>query len=244
MTFEKRIIGNATLYRGDCLELLAAGLLQCDALVADPPYGIGFKHSGHASKPEDHVDATGGRRKAGGATAHSKTTKIHGDDKPFDLLPWLYAEKMLFWGADHFRAQLPTGGSLLCWDKSLGRGPNDSFCDAEYAWTNVIRISRNVHRQLWKGFCGSGADRTGKGKPRYHVSQKPRELMRWCIESLKLAPDSLILDPFMGSGSTGIAALSLGHRFVGCEIDEGHFEIACKRLTEAQQQMGLLLEAA
>jgi DNA modification methylase len=68
--------------------------------------------------------------------------------------------------------------------------------------------------------------------------------MRWCIESLKLAPDSLVADPFMGSGSTGIAALALGHRFVGCEIDEGHFEIACKRLTEAQQQMGLLLEAA
>jgi DNA modification methylase len=68
--------------------------------------------------------------------------------------------------------------------------------------------------------------------------------MRWCIESLKLAPDSLVADPFMGSRSTGIAALALGHRIVGCEIDEGHFEIACKRLTEAQQQMGLLLEAA
>ena len=68
--------------------------------------------------------------------------------------------------------------------------------------------------------------------------------MRWCIELLRLAPDSLIVDPFMGSGSTGIAALSLGHRFVGCEIDEGHFKVACKCLEEAQQQMGLLLEAA
>jgi site-specific DNA-methyltransferase (adenine-specific)/modification methylase len=244
MTFEKRIIGNATLYRGDSLELLAAGLLQCDALVADPPYGIGFQHGGNRRTGESVVSATGVRRTAVNTALQSKTAKILGDDQPFDLAPWRYAEKFLFWGANHFRAHLPDGGTLLCWDKSLGRGPNDSFCDAEYAWTNVIRVRRNVHRQLWKGFCSAGADRTGKGQPRYHVSQKPRELMRWCIELLKLAPDSLVLDPFMGSGSTGIAAISLGHRFIGCEIDEGHFDIACKRLTEAQQQMGVRLEAA
>ena len=78
MTFEQRTIGNATLYRGDALELLAAGLLKCDAIVSDPPYGIGFQHGGGGS---------------GGAVstilAASCTDPIIGDDAPFDPSPWL-----------------------------------------------------------------------------------------------------------------------------------------------------------
>ena len=76
------------------------------------------------------------------------------------------------------------------------------------------------------GGGGNGAARFA----RVHVSQKPVALMRWCIEKLKPPPGGVILDPFMGSGSTALAALSLGYGFIGCEIDQGHFETACARI--------------
>jgi site-specific DNA-methyltransferase (adenine-specific)/modification methylase len=160
-----------------------------------------------------------------------------GDAEPFDPAPVVGAAPLvLLWGADHYRARLPDGGSFLCWDKSIGLGPADSFADAEFAWTNVPRIKRTVHRQLWKGIAARGADKAGG---RVHVSQKPRELMRWCLGLLGLPRGSLVADPYMGSGSTGIAALEMGHRFVGVEIDPGHFHTACQRIEAAQQQATL-----
>jgi site-specific DNA-methyltransferase (adenine-specific)/modification methylase len=235
MTFEKIEIGPAVLYRGDCLELLAAGLLKADAIVSDPPYGIGFQHGGSGGLAHPIFTATGKRQ---GTRAYAKTEPIIGDDALFDPTPWLGFPRVMFWGADHYRAKLPpTGGSFLCWDKAVGNGAADSFVDAEYAWASLPGIKRMVHRQLWKGFCQSGEDQARKGAPRYHVSQKPRELMRWCIETLKLKPNSIILDPYLGSGSTGIAALSLGHRFIGVEIDHGHFDTACKRIEKAWNEM-------
>ncbi len=136
----------------------------------------------------------------------------------------------------------------------MGQGPDDSFTDCEWGWCGK-KVRREVFRWLWKGvICKKSAEdcsptKGGKGHgatkfARVHVSQKPVALMRWSIEKLKPPPGGLILDPYMGSGSTGIAALSLGHRFIGVEIDPGHFEIACQRIEEAQRQMGMLLEAA
>lgn len=218
----KELIGNATLYLGDCREALDS-LTGLDAIVSDPPYGIAYQRG------------RGGR----GRHTVSCTAPIHGDDKPFDPSPVLQAApRVLLWGADHYRARLPDGGSWLCWDKSVGVGPADSFADAEFAWASVAGIKRTVHRQLWKGVASRGADALGKSE-RFHVSQKPRELMRWCIELLGLAPGTLVCDPYMGSGSTGIAALELGHRFVGIEIDPAHFDTACRRIEALQQQAAL-----
>lgn len=64
--------------------------------------------------------------------------------------------------------------------------------------------------------------------------------MRWCIDKVRPLADLPILDPYMGSGSTAIAALSLGHTFVGCEIDPGHFDVACKRVQAYWQRQGSL----
>jgi len=234
MNFEKRILadGHATLYRGDCLELLRAGVFgKIGAIVSDPPYGIGFQHSG------------GGL----GINEHRNLDPIHGDDQPFDAAPWLVAAPkgpvrgqrggeplIVLWGAENFMQLLPTGGTMLAWDKHMGRGPDDSFADCEWAWCGR-KTKREVFRWLWKGVVCQKTDLDASGArfSRQHVSQKPVELMRWCIDKVRPLPDLPILDPYMGIGSTGVAALSLGHSFIGCEIDPKHFEVACARIEAA-----------
>lgn len=229
MDYETAVFPRATLYLGDFLALQPLGLLRADVIVTDPPYGISYQHSG-----------------GGKGVAKSSTATIHGDNKPFDPQPLLdFGVPLLMFGADHYRDKLPSGGSFLAWDKHVGVGGADSFVDCEFAWSSA-KVKRNIYRHLWKGCMCAGEDSPigvfGKSSvKRHHVSQKPRELMRWCIETLRPKPDSVILDPYMGSGSTGVAALSLGHRFVGVEIDRGHFETACQRIDDATRQMGLFL---
>ncbi len=244
--YEKRELaeGRAVMFRGDSVSLLRAGFLKNDAIVTDPPYGISFIHSG---------GGIGGALK--GQKTESNIKKIYGDDAPFDPSPWIAAaprtetknisgyggeSRIVLFGADNFLNKLPTGGTLLAWDKNCGVGADDSFSDCEWAWSGK-KVKREVFRWLWKGIIckktsldhsptKNGAGYGGAKFARVHVSQKPVELMRWCIEKIKPPENGVILDPYCGSGSTGIAALSLGFRFIGVEFDEENFEIACRRI--------------
>ena len=161
---------------------------------------------------------------------------------------------ILLFGADHFRRRLPEGGTLLAWDKHLGRGSDDGFADCEWAWVGR-KVKREVFRYLWKGIVAEksaldmpppsvkGGNGWGGGAfARIHVSQKPVELMRWCIDKVRPLAGLPILDPYMGSGSTAIAALSLGHTFIGCDIDEVHFDTACRRIEAFYEGQGRLFE--
>lgn len=157
MNFEMRILadGRATLYRGDSLDLLRAGVFgKIGAIVSDPPYGIGLQASRGGS----------GEMIKGSSNPRG----IHGDDVPFDPMPWieaapewLHAEtkamghRIMLWGADHYMQRLPHGGTMLAWDKHLGRGPDDSFADCEWAWIGRARVRREVFRYLWKGLLAS-----------------------------------------------------------------------------------------
>jgi len=253
-TFEKRTIGDCTFYQGDCLELLAAGVFgKLGAIVSDPPYGIGFQHSGG--------HATHGHFAIAGVPLQSSTATIYGDDQPFDPKPWIDIAPLadsrtssggrhciVLWGVDNYKSKLPDGGTLLAWDKHLGRGGDDNYADCEWAWCGR-KVKREVFRWLWKGVCAQKTDLdlspTKGSKPntfaRVHISQKPVELMRWCIEKVRPLAGLPILDPYMGSGSTAIAALSLGHTFIGCEIDPGHFDVACRRIEAYYQKQGVTL---
>jgi site-specific DNA-methyltransferase (adenine-specific)/modification methylase len=214
------VIGNATLYLGDCRKILP-GLPKVDALVSDPPYGIAYQHSG------------GG---LGVSAKRNSLRPIQGDDEDFDPSHLLTcADSILLFGADHFRARLPSGGTLIAWDKSCGRGPAHSFADCEFAWTNA-KVKRNVIRYLWKGVA---CEKLGEdGGRRYHPTTKPQGVMNACLDFFPAARS--ILDPYMGSGSTGVAAVSRGLDFIGCEIDCEHFETACRRIEDAQRQGRLL----
>lgn len=209
-----------TCILGECLEVLPT-LGAVDAVISDPPYGISFQKG------------------ASGLGIHPGRVRnlgpIKGDDVPFDPSPLIRWPCVLF-GANHYYARLPDGGTFHTWDKSRGVGPDDSFSDAEYIWTSDRRKSE-VFRYLWKGVLQDGE----KHSPKFHVSQKPIALMEWCFHFVPSAVH--VLDPYMGSGSTGVAAARLGKRFTGIEIDEAHFATACRRIEAALKQPDLFIEA-
>ncbi len=221
---EKVVIGNAELWHGDCREVLPL-LPKTAAIVSDPPYGIAYQHSGggkgihSGAKTGEHHNFVG----------HA----IAGDDAPFDPAPLCHWPCVIF-GADHYAARLPSDGVFHVWDKDpRGRLEWDSFSDAELCWTNW-RTRRRVFRFLWKGLCQDGV-----ATKRLHPTMKPIEVMAWCIGMLDKKV-RVVCDPYMGSGSTGLAALAAGLRFVGVEIDRQYFDIACRRIEDAQRQAPLL----
>jgi site-specific DNA-methyltransferase (adenine-specific)/modification methylase len=226
-SFRREQIGDCTLYLGDCRELLPL-LPKVDAVVTDPPYGIGYARGaggkGHRAKTANHTPDHDGR-------------VIAGDDQPFDPAPWLAFPNVIMWGANHYAARLPHG-QWLAWNKLGSSEPWDDFSDVEFAWRNK-RAADRIFSLLWKGAfkAPSQADQI-----RVHPTQKPVALMTWCLGFI---PDArTILDPFMGSGTTGVACARAGRRFIGVEIDPVYFDIACKRIRDAYAQPDMFVEQA
>ncbi len=214
----KEVIGDCTLYLGDCYKVLSS-IEGVGALVTDPPYGINYK------------------RGSGGRSIHSKGSKrndvaVVGDDKPFDPAPFMNFPSITLWGSNNYARHLPRG-QWLAWNKLGDHQPWDDFCDVEFAWRNHAGADK-IFSLMWKGLCQYGA-----GEKRWHPTQKPIPLMEWCVD---MAGPGIVLDPFMGSGTTGVACVKLGRKFVGIEIDEGYFDIACKRIREAYAQPDFFVE--
>lgn len=226
MTTEPTQIGNATLYHADCREVLPR-LDAVDALIADPQYGI------------DLAKLTGSSRErwSQGRRTNRYSYAIHGDRDPFDPAHLLHYPKAVIWGGNHFCSRLPDGPDHRCWliwDKRDG-STSDNQADCEMAWTNLAGPAR-LYSHKWRGMCRAGEENLSRGGRRVHPAQKPVALMMWVIEQCRLAPGSIILDPYMGSGSTGVAAVRMGFRYIGIEIERPHFDTACHRIAEEQQQ--------
>lgn len=199
-------IGNATLYCGDCREILPM-LPNVDAVVTDPPYGIGFAtYAGRAEKV----------RRDG-----SQKPTQNWDAKPFgDINPILeMAPIQAIWGGNYY--SLPPSRGWLSWFKPDAPPSMASF---ELAWTNVDQNARQI---VWS-ISATNAERVG------HPTQKPLVVMEWTIH--QLGASGVILDPFMGSGTTGVACANLGHKFIGIEIESKYFDIACTRIEAAYSQ--------
>jgi site-specific DNA-methyltransferase (adenine-specific) len=214
MTYQrKEVIGDCTLYQGDCLQVIPT-LGEFDACITDPPYGIGESSKNFASR-ENLASA-------------DKYERSDWDDKPCspEALELIRAKSnsQVIWGGNYFDRS-PTS-CVLVWDK-LNPITND-FADCELAWTNMRRAVRRI-RLLWNGFM-----RVERHIDRIHPTQKPVALMEWCLGFLPNA--ETILDPFMGSGTTGVACVNLGRKFTGIELDPGYFDIACRRIEEAYKQ--------
>ena len=204
-------IGRATLYLGDCRDILPT-LGKVDAVVTDPPYGIG---TGKAPVGKDGL--------VWGVQEWDKATVP-------DIVPLLLAagETVVIWGGNYY--PLPPTRCWLAWDKCQ---PDAWYSTAhfELAWTN---LDKNARRWRMSQVAAYGK------MDKEHPSQKPLELMKWCIEKTS----GTVLDPFMGTGTTGVAAVKLGRKFIGIEIEPKYFDIACRRLEQAMAQPDLFIQTA
>ena len=209
-------IGDCTLYHADCMDVLPT-LPKVDAVVTDPPYGI-FKKTG------------GSGAMFGKETIYSvDDSAASWDIRPSreimitirDIAP-LYA----IWGGNYFADYLGACRGPLVWDKATG---NNTYADGEMAWSNLCGTMR-IKRHQW---CGAFKD-SERGQRAVHPTQKPIEIMEWCIRLAKEA--TTILDPFMGSGTTGVACVNLGRKFIGIEKERKYFDIACERIQRATNQ--------
>ena len=201
------------IYHGDCREILPH--LKADVVVTDPPYGVA-ERTDRLSK---------GRSKL---AVCNDFPPVFGDDAPFDPTP-LLAWPVAMWGANHYASRLPDSPSWLVWDKREGQGPNDN-ADCEMAWTNFGGPAR-LFSHYWNGMLRASE----RNEARKHPTQKPVALMRWC---LTFAPPGTILDPFMGSGTTLVAAKLEGRKAIGIELEEKYCEIAVRRLSQGVLPFG------
>ena len=192
-----------TLYCGDCLDLLP---IEADAVVADPPYGIALECEGEAS----------------GGVGRQAFRAIEGDDKLFDPSPWLDFKDVVLFGSNNFcHAIPPQDGQWYFWDKTL-QNNGCRIAEGEFMWHKQGTKPR-AFRHLW-----SGAYRASEsGERSVHPSQKPVALVVWLLGMVK---GQTIMDPFMGSGTTGVACVREGRNFIGVEKDEKYFQIAVERI--------------
>jgi len=203
-----------TIYHGDCREIMPT--IELDVVVTDPPYGISIVTK---------KGTIGGPKLA----ALKVYRPVLGDDEPLDPR-WLTAHgrRQVIFGADHFAAW-PGLGRLLVWDKRDGQA-SLTFADVEVAWDSHDGPSRLI-RHLSNGFVCDWGD-----IDKCHPTQKPLRVMRWIVDQCTDQTDT-VCDPFMGSGTTLRAAMDLGRKAIGIELDEGYCEIAAKRL--GQQVLAL-----
>lgn len=216
MTYREETIGRARLILGDCRDVLP-GLGRVDAVVTDPPYGFLAGSSGHGA----------GKLKARKLNVANTQWDVAPDEGLIaDIIA--HGEDAIVWGGNYFA--LPPCWGVLVWDK---RQPWPNFSAAELAWTTLDRPCA-MYR-----LSSSLAD---KGEDNEHPTVKPLELMKWCLGFLPEA--HTILDPFMGSGTTGVAAVQMGRDFIGIEREPKYFEIACRRIEQAQRQGDLFIAGA
>lgn len=208
-----RLGDDVTLYCADCLDVLPA--LAADdsiAVITDPPYGIGW--SGHR-------------------LSTCRWDKMIGDDG-MDLRPILNLPTLVVaFGANNYPEQLPHPGRWICWDKRTIDGAADAMLGSpfELAWCNKREGLGRIYRVLHGGAIVDGAP-----GHRHHPTQKPIHLMSSIIADYA-PPAATIVDPFMGSGTTGVAAVQMGRRFIGIERDPKYFDTAKRRIEEAQNHL-------
>jgi len=215
MMAEKVTIGNCELWHGDCREVLPL-LPPVDLVLTDPPYGIGFAAQPTRSQRANGIVAT-----------------AWDDETPPAWVFGLLLEKAknaIVWGGNYYA--LPASRGWLVWMKS-GNAP--SMADLEMAWTSMDMNARCFEKSVKSASLEKNLQSAA------HPTQKPVVLMEW---SLGFAPEAqTVCDPFMGSGTTGVACARMGLQFVGIERERKYFDIACGRIEQAYSQPRLFEDA-
>ena len=227
---DKVTIGNNTLYCGDCREVIRD--LQFDSIVTDPPYGL-------AKLLNRSWDAFGKiwnkkqRRKnlhSGGTWAAKEIYQdVDWDDETPDLTFLLELNvPAMFFGGNYF-ANLPPSRKWIVWFKGATHYRR-SFAELELCYCNFDGNARIIEYMpdFNKGFTSNGT-RIQK----VHPTQKPVAVMRFCISELPKGCGNIVCDPYMGSGTTGVAAIQMGRAFIGIEQKKTYFDSACQRIEQA-----------
>lgn len=207
-------IGGQRLILGDCLQVMPL-LGKVDAVVTDPPYGIGKD----------------GQRKTTGKNGGRKAYSFKGWDdqrpskKTFDTI-FSLSGNLIIWGGNYFADFLPAAGKWLVWDK----GQRIYQSDGELAYTSFNGALR-IFTQNRAALLTDGA---------VHPTQKPVALMQWCLGFVPNA--KTVLDPFMGSGTTLVACQKMGRAGIGIELDPEYFRIACDRVQKAFDQPDMFVD--
>lgn len=204
-----------TLYLGDMLDVLPA-LGEFDACVTDPPYGIGADKA--ASKNNGKW----------GWTYYGETDWDNARPAPECFAAIMKCSRIqVIWGGNYFTDLLRPSMQWFVWDKGQREF---SLADFEMAWSSQNKAARAIT------YPRSLALQDGKE----HPTQKPIEVMKWCIDQLP-SDVGTILDPFMGSGTTGVAAVKKGKAFYGIEREPKYFDIACRRIADALSRPDLFV---
>ena len=220
--FRTEIIGDATLYLGDCRDVLPT-LPRVDAVITDPPYGIGFEYESHQDDTE----------------AYPQLMRDVVAALPVGEGPCVFWQGML--NADRWHEWFPRGFRLFAACKGFVQYRPTPV---QFSWDPVVfwgrpRVEPTVER---KDFHLQMLAPFGAGRERIdHPCPRPFEQVRYVVECFTLETDT-ILDPFMGSGTTGAACIQLGRKFIGIEIEPKYFDIACRRIEEAWKQPRLFEE--
>ena len=210
-------IGLATLYCGDNREII--GMLEFDSIVTDPPYGM---------NRFCRWDSWSRKRQSDGTWATKDIYKeIDWDNEPPDLTFLLERNvPTMIFGGNFF--SLPPSRRWIIWDKcKYGL----SFAEVEMCWCSFDGLPR-----IFKCIPDHVSNRKMSD---VHATLKPVEVMKFCISHLPKGSDNIICDPYLGSGTTGVAAIQMGRAFVGIEQNEEYFETACQRLEHTLYQPSL-----
>jgi site-specific DNA-methyltransferase (adenine-specific) len=218
-------IGRATLYLGDCRGILPTLDLAGAAIVTDPPYGIA-----HKAKALDGQKATwDGQEIANDRDVNVRDEALRG-----------YPDVLAFGGWR--KPAIEGANTAAIWDKGPAAGGMNFHANFRNCW-ELIFIRGRAFREgsMDLGIITGHWIPTWQTHGKVHQHQKPLSLMKYLISK---CGNEMIADPFMGSGTTGVAAVQMGRSFIGCELDESHFANACKRIEDAQRQGDFFVEQA
>ena len=200
-----------TLHNGDCLEYMKACKdKQFDCVITDPPYGIERFNAN---------DGGNSKKIKGFGDKEKDWNKAKPSDKVFSEIFRVSKEQIIF-GMNNF--SLPQTEYFIVWDKGQKM---PSFAECELAWCSIKKPAK-----IFRGRFEVNKE---------HPAQKSLQLMKWIIANYTKEGDT-VFDPYMGSGTTGVACFELGRKFVGCEIDVEYFSIAEKRIKQASLQSNFL----
>jgi DNA modification methylase len=194
------------LWCANCREILPVN--DVALVLSDPPYGIAYDPSESTQR------------------GIQKFAMVQGDDEHFSPAHLLDYRDVILWGCNNYCDGIPPKlGQWYFWDKVTQNGQNVRIAEGEFAW-HKLGTKPRAFRHLW-----SGAYRASEaGERNVHPTQKPVQLMRWCLDVADIPEGAIVLDPYMGSGTTGIACIRTGRKFIGIEKDHTHFATARDRI--------------